>query len=243
MLPQLIHHSYTRSTRDVNTNLPHGLSNLYSSLTPRGIGKQALLPPLSIQTSSNKTSSKLKSVLQERRIIKDLQKNQEKKERIFKGKIAETLWDNFQIYINYKDLSQNTAEQIVEKAVYIHKYRELNKYASRIQKFWKKYSFNKGKRFIELQREIAALKIQSLWKNYKRKVLNPRLQRNREEKAAVTIQRYYRGYRYRMNYLVIKGRKQIEENMKFFDSVRDEMIRESALTILKHWRAYQVIFI
>ena len=243
MLPQIIQHSYTRSTRDITTNFPTGLTDLYNSYTPRNLGKHSILPPLIPPSINHSLPTKFKKILHEKRIEKDLLQLRHKKVRIVKGKAVEMLWDNFNIYIRKKDIAENSVEEIMEKGYYIYKCRELEKGARKIQTAWKRYCFNKARQKLNKERNEAAVVIQRVWRRYARKRLYPRLKREKEGMAAIVIQRYYRGYRCRMRYSVLKGRIQIEKNNEYFDSVRKEIYEESARIIYKYWKKYQVSFI
>lgn len=242
MLPKIIQHSYTRSTRDISTNFPNGLSDLYSSLTPRHHGKHSILPPLYTPSNNVSLPSKFKKVLHEKRILKDLEQIKAKKIRIAKGKTVEMLWNNFNIYIRKKEIAQSSIEEIMEKGYYIYKFRELENLVRKIQKAWKTHSFSKAKAALNLQKNLAARKIQKAWKKFWKNSVLPRLTRLKQTSAAIIIQKFYRGYRYRMKYSVLQGRIQIDENMKYFDKVRDKMYNESARIILRYWRKYKVMF-
>ena len=153
------------------------------------------------------------------------------------------LWNNFDIYIRNKEISQSTLEEIMEKAYYIYKHRQLNSSASMIQFSWRRYQLNKAKNIINKQKNASAKVIQRAWRKYYKNIIQPRKKSEKENKAAIIIQRYYRGYRLKMKYSVIKGRIALEENMKYFDSVRNEMLQESAIIIARYWKKYKVRYI
>lgn len=235
MLPSIVYHSYSRPTRDIYTNFPGCFSNIYQ-YSHRKLGKLSILPP--ILPDIHKKSKKIQSI-DEKRIQKDIEKNKIKRERIQKVKTAEMLWNNFDIYIQPKDLNNKSIEDIMETAYYIYKYRNLNNCAYKIQKAWKNCCLHKAKKIVLVLREKAARVIQAAWKRYKADVLHPRVLRIIHEKAAVIIQKIFRGYRSRMKYYVLKGRIKIKENMKFFDDVRHQMLNDSAIVIGRYWKKYK----
>lgn len=232
-----MHYTNTRSTREAHTNFPNALSQIYTSSTPRHKTKQPLLPPILSPTSNNQTSTQLKKILFEKRIMRDISTNREKKEKILKGKVAESLWNQFNLFINPKWLNESL-ENILERAYYMYKIREINYAASKIQKKWKNYVFCKGQQEIQRKKVAAARKIQRMWRVYMENKVRPRLQAQREFKAAIIIQKYYRAYSARMKYSVMLGRKRIKENLKYFENVWDEIIMESVIVIQKFWRKY-----
>lgn len=237
MLPQLIQYKNSRVTREANTNFPNSLSQLYTNSTPRHKTKQPLLPPILSPTNINQTSTQLKKMLYEKRIMRDLSTNREKKEKIVKGKIAERLWSEFNLFINPKWLNESL-ESILERAYYMHKIREINSAAAKIQKNWKFYVFFKAQQEVTLKKEAAARKIQKMWKKYVNNKVVPKKIEEKKIKAAILIQKCFRGYSARMKYSVMLGRKKIKENLSYFEGVWDEIVVESVLVIQRYWRKY-----
>lgn len=90
MLPQLINHYHSRPTRDNYTNFPNSLLTVYNNNTPKKYGKSLILPPIN-SIINNSTASKLKKSIDERLVLKNIEKNKSKREIIFKGKTAEIL--------------------------------------------------------------------------------------------------------------------------------------------------------
>ncbi|OMJ94026.1 hypothetical protein SteCoe_2948 [Stentor coeruleus] len=239
MLPQLIHHQYTRSTRDVTTNLPQNLTSLYTHLTPTARKNPSLIPSIQFPQISLRTSARVSPARYEKRLSKEIQINLLQKERIFKAKTAERLWEDFGIYVKKTDIKDSSIEEIMEKAYYVFLYGKMNDAATKIQLSWRDYCVYKEKIRITVLREIAARKLQKAWKKYKILVLNPKKTYSYKEKAAICIQKHYRGYRSRIHFSVLKGRAILKANLRYFDSIRDEVYKESVKIIWRVWKKYK----
>lgn len=237
MLPKLINYNYTRSTRDVNTNFPNSLNSLYSSISPRQATNQ--LPPIISPTHANTDSHTLKKALYEKKLMRDISTHRETKERLLKGRIVERFWQDFNIFLNQKCLAWNVSE-VLEQGFYLFQVRRMSVAAEKIQKHWKAYTFGKAIENMKIRRHIAARKIQRTWKSfYKMKVLPKFIEENRE-KAALVIQRYFRGYSARMKYFLVLNRKKLKSQLKYFDEICDQVKLESIIIIQKYWRKYKI---
>ena len=52
-----------------------------------------------------------------------------------------------------------------------------------------------------------------------------------EQEAALTIQRIYRGYRVRLEFLVVRGKYRITKNIEYFDEIKFSLLKENAKII------------
>ena len=169
--------------------------------------------------------------------MRDLSTNREKKEKIFKGKVAERLWNDFNLFINPKWLI-DSLESILERAYYMHRVRGINSAAAKIQKNWKIFVFFKGQQRIKRKREAAARKIQRMWGRFVEEKVVPKRLGEKKTKAAILIQKSFRGYLERMKYSVMLGRKRIKENLSYFEGVWDGIVEESVVVIQRFYRKY-----
>lgn len=239
MLPQLIHHQYTRSTRDVTTNFPQNLTSLYTHLTPTARKNPSVIPSLQFPQITLRTSARVSPARYEKRLSKEIQINLLQKERIFKAKTAEKLWEDFGIYVKKTDIKDSSIEEIMEKAYYVYLFGKMNAAAIKIQLSWRDYCVYKEKTRIMALREFAARKLQKAWKTYKILVLNPKKSYSHKENAAKCIQKHYRGYRSRMQFSLLKGRALLKANLQYFDSIRNEVYKESIKIIWRVWKKYK----
>ena len=237
MLPKLINYNCTRSTRDVNTNFPNSLNSLYSSISPRQATNQ--LPPIISPTHANTDSHTLKKALYEKKLMREISTHRETKEKLLKGRILERFWQDFNIFLSQKCLAWNVSE-VLEQGFYLYQVRKMNKAAEKIQKFWKAYIFAQALANIKIRRHLAARKIQRSWKIFYKIRILPKFIEEKRVKAALVIQRYFRGYSARMKYFLVLNRKKLKSQLKFFDEICDQVKLESIIIIQSYWRKYKI---
>ena len=152
---------------------------------------------------------------------------------IEKEKVRDEIYKLYNIHISNYELRRLSYEELLTKVVRIHQKFKENTAALIIQQAWKNFILRKDPNYnkrIQLARRLAKINM----KKYSK------------EEAALVIQRIYRGFKVRQEFMMVRGRFRIHKNLDYFEEVKNKLKKDSARTIWKHWSVYRqnkVLFI
>ncbi|CAG9321001.1 unnamed protein product [Blepharisma stoltei] len=190
-----------------------------------------LRTPLSVKNHSKK-------FIELANLKERLKRRIETRER--KTELSAKLGKQYGIVFDKLSLLKYTEEEMIEKAVKYHKKVTCENASKLIQHTWRKYRVKQNIAFEKLKVRVAARKIQSCWIKYLTQVLIPKKQKMIYNKAAVTIQKNYRGYSVRRKYKLIFQGLKLKRALKYFEDLQRKMNQESAKIILKNWKSYKL---
>ena len=163
--------------------------------------------------------------IKERALERKLLQAKTRQINIEKEKIRDEVFKLYNIHVSDYELRRLSYEQLLTKVVKIHQKFKENTAALIIQQAWKNFILRKDPNYIkriQLAKRLAKIKM----KKY-----------NREE-AALVIQRIYRGFKVRQEFMVVRGRYRIHKNIDYFEEIKDKLKKESGKIIWKHWLVY-----
>ena len=166
------------------------------------------------------------SQIREKYLEKRLLNTKNKQINLAKEKIRDEVFKLYGIKLSQNELRTSTYEQILTKALKIHQKFKENTAALIIQQSWKNYILRKDPNYmkrIQLAKRLAKIKSHKFT----------------EQEAALTIQRIYRGYRVRLEFLVVRGKYRITKNIEYFDEIKFSLLKENAKIIWKYWKTYK----
>lgn len=121
---------------------------------------------------------------------------------------------------------------MAEKLAIKRYHKMVNTAALTIQKYRKQIKLK------NLEKQKAALMIQTLWRNKKSKKLSPRNKLEIETKAALVIQRQYRLYQQRKKVTIEDCFQKINELAVYFDKLRESLYTNSQIKIAYYYRRH-----
>ena len=145
---------------------------------------------------------------------------------IEKEKVRDELYKLYNIHISDYELRRLSYEELLTKVVRIHQKFKENTAALIIQQAWKNFILRKDPNYnkrIQLAKRLAKIKM----KKY-----------NKEE-AALVIQKIYRGFKVRQEFMMLRGRLRIHKTIDYFEELNSNLKKASASIIWKHWSAYR----
>lgn len=110
--------------------------------------------------------------------------------------------------------------------------------AIRIQAAWRRYKTQEWYRIITQLRIDACIRIQRNWKLIKFLKMGPKIRKAKRDAAAITVQKYMKGYLTQKHALKQMAETKIGVTAAFFQSMRDDLLLSAQITIAYQWRRY-----
>lgn len=166
-------------------------------------------------------------------------------ERKCKLALSFLLKRHYGIVFSRARLETSSKEAMVQAAVQRRSRKAALQAAKRMKVWLEEQKVKKIRRELQAKEHLSAFRIQIYWRNYAKTVISARKVAQKRCKAATTIQRIYRGYRYalfssRLTYLKLKSRAQIDSLSRNFRLLRLQLHHSSALKISKAWKRFKV---
>ncbi|CAG9321786.1 unnamed protein product [Blepharisma stoltei] len=189
----------------------------------------------SVQLLLNKRSSlisneiKLKKLKEKEEIInRKLQKRQEK------DILAKHIENVLGIKLSRIFVRSSNIDEIWDKGYMIFQMKRKYRAVKYISNWWKKTIINRKIREIKLKNHMAASFIQRNWKKFKKQKLLKSIF-DAKKKAAITIQKFYRGYKIRSEYKTIILKIHMKKIFQYFELQKDTLRAKAFESLQQIW--------
>jgi IQ calmodulin-binding motif len=187
--------------------------------------------------SPNQLHIKYKSVLNQKALVEDNLKSLQ-----LRIKTIESLQKIYGIKFSNTQIKNLSIQELENKAKHTFKHKKILQSYNKIAHWWKKILIIKKIQMQQIKCEKAAFFIQTNWRIYlhkiicKNMILKIKLQQN---KAALDIQRVFKGYMVRKVYGIILKKIKMSKNFEYFEKIRKKLLKQSLTTISYAWLTYK----
>ena len=175
----------------------------------------------------------------ERFRAKRLKNQVEIQDRDRKKRLVGLLFKYYQVKFSRIERKNYTMQQLVQKAVNMWAGKVGKKAAKRMIQWYHTVIIQKQAKIMQYRSHLAAFRIQIHWQKYKLSVLEPQKDLKIREKAAIVIQKWFRGHLIREKYRKRQLFRRINHLHFHYQRLRSQLLCEKASIIAKSWKEYK----
>ena len=154
--------------------------------------------------------------------------------------LIKDLSQRFRVTFTKEEKVNKSEMELTETALRKVNWRVSDVSCRKIQKSWREVRMKKVRQELDLRATLAAKRIQRF---YRRHLLNRKLT-SLQSSAALTIQRYWRGYQYplhsvRQAYSPTLTKHRLMRSLSSLQSFRMTVLKRSGLVIWYYWKKYR----
>lgn len=157
-----------------------------------------------------------------------------------KAEVVKEVKTKYAVKFTKREVAASSSTQLALAALTLVHQREKQKAAATIAKAWRGWLWKRAARLLEVKKKAAARRIQHAWKRH---LVRKKKQAEEEirVKAAVSVQKAWRGYSVRHCTKEKLTELRMRKHFLYFDTIRSQLLADSARRVWRRWKLYKVI--
>ena len=156
-----------------------------------------------------------------------------------KAEVVKEVKTKYAVKFTKREVAASSSTQLALAALTLVHEREKQKAASTIAKAWRGWLWRRAATLLEVKKKAAARRVQQAWKRH---VVHMKEKAEKEVrmKAAVQIQRAWKGYSVRRCTKEQITEMRMRKHFLYFDTIRAQLLADSARVVWRRWKLYKV---